>query len=136
MSVMNVPPDIIGGEPPHGFHFQVRSHEFPLTDAIRQYAIDHIGARLAKHARSIQSVTVRFDDVNGTKKGEDKCCRIEVVMRRGNPIITEEIDQDLRAAIDRAAHRSELAATRALERSRAIPRQRGHKMVRNRKILH
>ena len=111
MNARNLRSNIIGGEPPGGFQLDVRAQGFELTDALRQYAIDHVAARLAKHARSIQAVIMRFDDVNGVKGGEDKRCRIEVLLRRRNPIVTEEIAQDLRAAMDRAADRSELAVT-------------------------
>ena len=53
--------EVVGGEPPSGFHLDVRAHGFAMTDAIRTYATDHIAGRLAKHARAIQTVVVRFD---------------------------------------------------------------------------
>jgi ribosomal subunit interface protein len=127
-------PGVVGGEPPAGFQFDVRAHGFPLTDAIRQYATEHLGARLAKHARSIHAVVVRFEDVNGGKGGNDKRCAIEVDVGGLNPIIVEEIDDDLHAAVDRAADRVENALGRELERRRTVPRDRGHKLVRNRKL--
>jgi putative sigma-54 modulation protein len=136
MNASNVGPDIIGGEPPYGFQLEVRAHGFPLTDAIRQYAVDHVAAKLAKHARAIQAVIIRCEDVNGPKGGPDKCCRIEALLRRANPVVTEEIDTDLRAAMDRAADRCEVAVARLVERRRALPRQRGHKQVRNGKTIH
>ena len=128
--------DVIGVEPPAGFQLDVRAHGFSLTDALYQYAREHIAAKLARHARSIQAVIIRFDDINGTKGGVDKRCRIEVLIRGRKPIVTQELDQDLRAAMDRAADRSEVAVTRAIERRRTTPRQRGRKIVRNRKTLH
>ena len=127
--------EAVGGEPPGGFHLDVRAHGFAMTDAIRTYATDHIAGRLAKHARDIQTVVVRFDDVNGGKGGADKLCEVEVTLRRSNPIVVCELDDDLRAAMSRAADRVEQAVDRALGRRRDTSRQRGHKLVRERKTM-
>ena len=128
-------PAVVGGEPPTGFQLDVRAHGFGLTDALQAYATEHIAGKLAKHARDIQTVVVRFDDVNGSKGGTDKVCEVEVLLPGGNPIIVSELDYDLRAAMDRAADRVEEAVTRALGRRRDTSRQRGHKLVRARKTL-
>src|SRR4051812_29294075 len=114
-------PDVVGTEPPEGFQLDLRAHGFALTDGLRRYAVDHVAAKLAKHARAIQTVTIRFDDLNGGKGGFDKRCRIEVTVRRGRPIVTEETGHDLRAAMDRAADRSQLAVTRTIVRRRVTP---------------
>jgi putative sigma-54 modulation protein len=127
--------EVVGGEPPRGFHLDVRAHGFAMTDAIRTYATDHVAGRLAKHARGIQTVVVRFDDVNGSKGGADMLCEVEVTLRRGTPIVVTELDDDLRAAMARAADRVEEAVTRALARRRDTSRQRGHKLVRERKTM-
>ena len=127
--------EVVGGEPPTGFQLDVRAHGFGMTDAIRAYATEHIAGKLAKHARDIQTVVVRFEDVNGSKGGTDKVCEVEVLLRRANPIVVTELDEDLRAAMDRAADRVEEAVTRALGRRRDTSRQRGHKLVRARKML-
>jgi ribosome-associated translation inhibitor RaiA len=119
---------VIGAEPPHGFQLDLRAHGFSLTNGLRRYAVEHVAARLAKHARAIQAVTIRFEDTNGHKGGVDKRCRIEVIVRRGRPIVTEETDRDLHAAMDRAADRSDLAVTRTIVRRRVAPRQRGRKI--------
>ena len=127
--------EVVGGEPPEGFHLDVRAHGFAMTDAIRTYATDHVAGRLVKHARAIQTMMVRFDDVNGSKGGADKICEVEVTLRRRNPIVVRERDDDLRAAMSRAADRVEQAVARAVARRRDTSRQRGHKLVRARKTM-
>lgn len=131
----NVGSEVVGGEPPAGFQLDIRAHGFGLTEALRQYATEHVARKLAKHSRAIQSVVVRFDDINGSKGGADKRCEVEVFLRRGQPVVVTEADGDLRAAMDRAADRVDLAVTRSLERRRATRRERGHKLVRDRKTL-
>ena len=123
-------------EPQRGFQLDVRGHALPLTDALKRYATDHVAAKLAKHARSIQSVVIRFSDVNGTKGGEDKRCEVEVYLRRvPSPVVVASTDHDLRAAMDAAADRAQKRVGRTLDRRRTTPRQRGHKLVRARKSL-
>jgi ribosome-associated translation inhibitor RaiA len=117
------------------FSVEIRSPDFPLTDAIRQYAMQHLATKLGKHAHRIGAVVMRFEDANGTKGGEDKVCRVEVLLPRDEPLVVEEINHDLRAAIDLAADRIVLAVERDLDRRRSLPRQRGRKLVRHRKLL-
>jgi hypothetical protein len=52
------------------------------------------------------------------------------------PIVVVETDQDAGAAMDRAGHRAALLVGEALEQRRTLRRNRGRKMVRNRKLLH
>src|SRR4051812_30396948 len=118
MDASRVNPDVVGGEPPAGFQLDVRAHGFSLTDALRQYATEHVAAKLAKHARAIQLVVIRFEDVNGSKGGVDKCCRIEVLVSGSPPVVVEEVEGDLRAAMDRASDRIQKAVGRELSRRR------------------
>jgi ribosome hibernation promoting factor len=127
---------VVGAEPPRGFQLDVRGHGLPLTDGLRQYATDHIAAKLAKHARAIQSVVIRVSDVNGTKGGEDKRCEVEVYLRRvPNPVVVAVINHDLHAAMAAAGDRASKTVGRTVARKRATPRQRGHKLVRASKLL-
>ena len=128
--------DGAGGELPVGFELDIRVHGLELTDAIRQYAIDHIATKLATHAHRVQAVIIRLADTNGMKGGEDKLCRVEVLIPGENQLVVEEINQDLRAAMDLASDRIEQVVRRTLERRRALPRQQGHKLVRSRKAPH
>jgi putative sigma-54 modulation protein len=136
MASRTVGPGVVGGKPLSEFPLEVRGHGLPVTDALRQYATDHIAAKLAKHARALQSAIIRFSDVNGTKGGEDKRCEVELYLRRvPSPIVVAVVDHDLRTAMDAAADRAQQAMGRTLERQRATPRQRGRKLVRGRKLF-
>ena len=129
------PGSVGSGDPPNGFPVEIRSHDFALTDAIREYAMEHLARRLAKHGHRIQTVIVRFGDANGAKGGADKLCRVEVLVPHQPPIVVEEIESDLRAAIDLCADRVEKAVQRDLERMRFEPRHRGGKLARDRKSI-
>lgn len=103
-----------------GGHFPVelRSPDWELTDGLRQYALEHIAAKLEKHAGHIQSVIIRFEDMNGSKGGVDKTCRIEVLLPHSQPLVVHENHHDLRAAMDLAADRAERTVQREVERMR------------------
>jgi ribosomal subunit interface protein len=136
MASRHIEAGVIGSEPPEGFQVDIRGHALALTEALRIYATDHIAAKLAKHARALQFVVIRFSDVNGTKGGEDKRCEVEMYVRRErSPIVVADTDHDLRAAMNRAADRAQKALDRVLERRRTTPRQRGGKLVRAGKLL-
>jgi len=135
MAARSIETGIVGREPPQGFNLDVRAHGFSLTDALKEYCSDHLVAKLVKHARQIQSVVIRLVDINGPKGGEDKTCEVEVYVRAREPVVVSATDHDLRAAIDAAADRVQNALGRELERVRALPRQRGHKLVRAHKTM-
>lgn len=136
MKPRNQVPGVMGGTPPDGFQVEVRTRGFTLTPSVYQHAVDHIAAKLAKHARAVSELTVRLEDINGPKRGRDKRCRVEVALGGRPPLIVEEIDQDAGAAMDQAGHRLERLVARALEQRWSKRRQHGRKMVRNRKLLH
>ncbi|HEY7115047.1 MAG TPA: hypothetical protein VH475_00585, partial [Tepidisphaeraceae bacterium] len=50
------------GEQKLSLAVEIRSPDFNLTSVLRSYAMEHLAAKLLKHARRIQSVIVRFED--------------------------------------------------------------------------
>jgi ribosome-associated translation inhibitor RaiA len=110
---------------PRGFPVEIRSPSFSITPALRQYALEHLAAKLVKFDGHILGVVVRFEDRNGPRggperngprNGGDKVCRVEVLLPHIDPIVVEEVDDDLRAAIDIAADRTAESVFRDLKR--------------------
>jgi putative sigma-54 modulation protein len=93
-----------------------RAISFPLTDAIRRYAESRTRAALAPVRGRIITVTVRLDDVNASRGGVDKRCRLVAAVRRRGVIIAEATDVDLYAAIDSATGRLRRAARESVRR--------------------
>jgi hypothetical protein len=77
-----------------------------------------MGFRLGKHARHIERVTVRFEDVNGPRGGIDTVCRIKVVLSGLASIVVEEKASDAVEAFNRADDRVERAVRHAIGRAR------------------
>jgi ribosome-associated translation inhibitor RaiA len=136
MNAKNLAPGIVGGESPRGFHLDVRARGFDLTPSLRRHAVDHIAAKMAKHARAISNLTVRLEDVNGPKGGIDKRCRVELQIAGVGPVLVDETDQDVYAAMDVAGERLLKVVGQVLDERRSRQRNHGRKLVRHVKLLH
>lgn len=107
----------------------VRSRGFELTDALRAYAERRLLFALSRFGGKVASVMLRLDDVNGPRGGPDKRCR--VIAHLPPPwgdVRVEELDEDLYAAISRAADRLARAVAREAERqqeTRTYPEGQG-----------
>lgn len=97
---------------------EIRSPRLPVGDGVRAYVERRMRFALGRVASALERVVVRLGDVNGPRGGEDKRCRVSLVVRPGTRLIVDELDHDLYAAIDRAAGRAGRAAARAVGRQR------------------
>ncbi|MEO5730751.1 MAG: HPF/RaiA family ribosome-associated protein [Byssovorax sp.] len=97
----------------------VRSSGLHLDAAMRAYVRQRLGRKLGKFATHIERITVRFEDVNGPRGGEDTVSRIKVVLSGLDSIVYETRAVDARQALDLAADRVERAVRRSLGRARA-----------------
>lgn len=87
----------------------------------RAYIRRRLGAKLGKHAASIERVTVRVEDVNGDRGGIDQVCRIKVVLSGLPSAIVEAQAASLMDAINGALTGVARAVRRSLERRRMKP---------------
>jgi hypothetical protein len=74
-----------------------------------------------KFERSIERVSVRLKDVNGSRGGVDRACRIKVVLRKFPSVVYEEQERSLDAAVGGALAGTERAVRRTLQRRRSKP---------------
>jgi ribosome-associated translation inhibitor RaiA len=99
-----------------------RAIDFPLTDAILRHVESRVESALGPVARWVMAVTARLEDVNASRGGIDKRCRLVASLRRRGVVVAEATDTDLYAAVDEAAGRIRRSALRAL--ARRVPRER------------
>ena len=90
----------------------------------REYMRRKLDGKLGKHARSIERISVRTEDVNGPRGGVDQSCRIKVVLRALPSVVFESRDATLSGAFDKALPGVERSVRRALERRRMKPLRR------------
>jgi putative sigma-54 modulation protein len=96
----------------------IQSHNFELTDALREYTERRLEYALSRANGQIRRVNVRLYDANGPRGGIDKGCRIQVALKNSGDVVIENLESDLYVAIDRAADRVAWTVTRRLARRR------------------
>jgi ribosome-associated translation inhibitor RaiA len=100
------------------------ARSFPLTDAMRAYAKRRLAFSLGARGNQIKCVVVRLSDTNGPRGGNDKCCRIQVVVPGHADVVVNDTESDLYRAIDRASDRVGRSVARRLDRQRSGYRHR------------
>lgn len=103
----------------------VRAKDVTVDAALREYVTKRAGFKLGKFANAIERITVRFEDLNGPKKGApaDRCA-IKVVISRHESVLVEVVEHEPRAAFDNAIDSVERAVRRALEKTKSKARRR------------
>jgi putative sigma-54 modulation protein len=97
---------------------ETRTRGFSLTPGLRAHAERRLEFALDRYGDRIARVRVVVSDVNGSKGGEDKRCRVEVRLRGGGRVHATVLDADAYAAVGAAAHRAARGVARALHRER------------------
>jgi putative sigma-54 modulation protein len=75
------------------------------SPALIEHAEARISAALDQHEERVVSVNVKLEDINGRSKGQDKRCHVTVKFKREEPVIVDEVDDDMYAAVSNAADR-------------------------------
>jgi putative sigma-54 modulation protein len=96
----------------------IRSEGFALTDALDEFVRDRLRFAMARFHNAVSEIRVRLSDDNGPRGGTDKRCRFEVRIPGMRPLLIDECNQDLYAAIGRGSDRMQQRIVRALERRR------------------
>jgi ribosome-associated translation inhibitor RaiA len=92
----------------------IRAKNIDLTPSLRRYVQRRIGFALSAREMQIQNVSIMLNDVNGPKGGNDKRCRILLRLVGLKDIVIEDVQAELRVAIDRAASRASHTVARRL----------------------
>jgi ribosome-associated translation inhibitor RaiA len=99
-------------------HLEIRRQNIRLDEG----QLDEIERRLTFALDQFESwvtdVTIHLEDVNGSKGGVDKECRILVNLRSGKTLKIEDIDADIVAAVARASDRLSHTVSREVQRVR------------------
>ena len=103
----------------------IQARNFTLTNALRGHVERRLAFALSTRDDHIQRIMVRLSDINGPRGGEDKRCHIQVVIPHLADVVIEDTEEDLYAAIDRAADRAGRTVGRRLTRQRDKTRSTG-----------
>lgn len=103
-------------------NIEVRKHCVELPKSFAENICRHIAADLERFHRLIRRVSVRIEDLNGPRGGEDKSCRIQVHLKRAASVVVEDRGSSLFAVAGRAIARVDMAMSRAVDRMRGSRR--------------
>lgn len=100
----------------------IASRHTDLTQAIREHIHQRLTAALDQHAARVRRVTVRLEDENGPRGGEDQVCRVAVELTNGQTLHHERRGLDLYANISLVADKVKRRVGRQIARLRRIDR--------------
>jgi len=100
----------------------IHARNIKVNQALRAHVDHRLRFALSRFGERVAKVTVRFDDANGVRGGVDKQCHIDIALRPSGNVLIEDIDVDIRVAVNRAAERAGRAVERELQRRRDAER--------------
>lgn len=100
----------------------IQSNGLVLNDSLRAYVQRRLQFSLGWALT--RKLAVWLSDINGPRGGRDKRCKIQVSLNNGKSVLIEDTEEDLYAAIDRAAERADRAVARQLARRRGFSHQK------------
>ncbi len=94
----------------------LRTRNLEVPESLAKDIERRLRVVLSRFGRKISHVTVRFSDVNGTRGGVDKLCRVEARVWGRLPLAAEGVSDDLRTAAVCAVDRIGRVVERAVAR--------------------
>ena len=94
----------------------IHAQGFSLTGALRDHTELRLRFALACVSDRVGRITVRLFDINGPRGGNDKRCRIQVMLNGLTTVAIEDTEPNLYLAIDRASDRAGRNVMRRLAR--------------------
>ena len=102
----------------------IKGHDLDLSESLRAYTERRLRCSLGGFAKRLESIEVRFSDVNGPRGGTDKNCAITVILRQLGIVFARAKGVNAFSTVDCAASRVRSALARRLGRHRADRRRR------------
>ncbi len=103
----------------------VKARHMSLTPSLREYVEEKLGRPISRRMdRPALKMEVELSELSGITNGQDKECRVRLVMPRDRTINIVEIADDMYKAIDLAHDRLLMQVKRQRGRTRDIARNR------------
>ena len=96
----------------------IQAQGFELTDDLREHTERHLRFALGWADDYLCQVSVRLSDESDPRGSKDQRCWIQIGFPDAPSVVIEDIEADIRVAIDRAADRAGRSVARRLERLR------------------
>ena len=97
---------------------EVLNRNVPVESEARDWIKRRVHFALGRFVARIRRVAVIVEDINGTRGGIDKRCRLRITLIPEGEVVVEYVDSTVEAATALAAERAARSVIRALERQR------------------
>lgn len=97
---------------------KVKAHNVHLQVAQREWIERRLAFAFGRFTARIQQITLTFCDVNGTRGGLDKQCRIRVLLDSQPEVIVEGKDATVEAVVACVVDRAARAVARSVAKMR------------------
>ena len=101
----------------------IHSKNIVINELITRYVNRSVKFALDRFSHSIGDVQVSLSDLNGTRGGVDKVCRVRVRMLPRGTVLVEGVKRDVLSAIDATTLRVRNAVSRRVDKRRAKKRR-------------
>ena len=95
----------------------IGSRKVTISRTLRMFIRQQLTERLQKFTAAILAAKVELSDRNGRRGGGDKQCRIQLILVRGDHVVQEDVQSNVRNAFCCAMNRAESVAHRQLRLS-------------------
>jgi putative sigma-54 modulation protein len=102
---------------------RIQQGKAEMPPGMEEAILERVHFSLARLSHRIQTLQIRLDDLNGPKGGVDKQCVMEAVLVHRDRLVVEVSDEDVVAAVSRAARRLARRVADEFERTRDLRRR-------------
>ncbi len=95
-------------------NIDIQSPDFVITESIKRFVINEAEKHLSAVADHVNKVVIHVRDINGPKGGEDKECKVELLMYEMPSIVLKKRSSDAYMAIKKAITRASRCGLRTL----------------------
>lgn len=99
-------------------NLEIRGLQGEITDSIREYIERRLAFSLDRFAEKIRMVRLKVRDVNSSRGGIDKYCRLAISFKHSSSIAVESCDSSITGAVDRASDKMRRLIARHFGRRR------------------
>ena len=101
---------------------RIQQGKASMPPGTEEAILERVHFALARLSHRIQTLQIRLDDLNGPRGGVDKRCAMEAVLAHRGRLVVEVSDEDVLAAVSRAARRLARCVADEFERTRDLRR--------------
>lgn len=97
---------------------EIRTQGIELTEGLRLHVEKRVDFALDWAHHEVSQVIFRFSDINGTRGGKDKRCKLLIPLPGMRDIVIEDTAEEISVVVDRVIDRAAHTLERRLSRRR------------------